>query len=199
MNATFLSPRLAEVCRTRLGSPGSACIEAAVHGVFKTSPSLITESNASICGRSALIFPPEVWPTRRASTDGPSSAGRIGGSRGGLGGARCMPRDRGRRPSAVARSQTCEDYTRTPRVGELQPELYFLGVGGQFHEVVKRTKSRLRGRRARSGGASGRRSRSYNPLVPLELCSRRVGSGRRSLRAVSGRRCSLCSPARLPR
>ena len=32
-----------------------------------------------------------------------------------LGGARCMPRGRGRRPRAVARSQTCEDHTTTPR------------------------------------------------------------------------------------
>ena len=32
-----------------------------------------------------------------------------------LGGARCMPRGRGRGPRAVARSQTCEDHTTTPR------------------------------------------------------------------------------------
>ena len=38
--------------------------------------------------------------------------GRPGG---GLGGAMCMPRGRGRRPRAVARSQTCEDHTTTPR------------------------------------------------------------------------------------
>ena len=28
---------------------------------------------------------------------------------------RCMPRGRGRRPRAVARSRACEDSTRTPR------------------------------------------------------------------------------------
>ena len=50
MKSTFLSPRLAEVCRTRLGSPGSACMEEAVHGGFKTSPALITEK-ASIAPR----------------------------------------------------------------------------------------------------------------------------------------------------
>ena len=38
-----------------------------------------------------------------------------------------------------------EDFTTTrrrPRRGELQPEKYFLGVSGQFHELVKRTKNR---------------------------------------------------------
>ena len=41
-------------------------------------------------------------------------------------------------------------------VGELQPELYFLAVSGQFHAFVKRTENRPRERRARSGGAPGR-------------------------------------------
>ena len=40
--------------------------------------------------------------------------------------------------------------TQGRRVGELEPELYFLAVSGQFHDLVKRTKNRLRGRRARS-------------------------------------------------
>ena len=38
----------------------------------------------------------------------------------------------------------------------LEPELYFLAVSGQFMILVERTKNRLRGRRARSGGAPGR-------------------------------------------
>ena len=38
--------------------------------------------------------------------------GRPGG---GVGGAMCTPKGRGRRPRAVARSQTCEDHTTTPR------------------------------------------------------------------------------------
>ena len=46
--------------------------------------------------------------------------------------------------------------TQRRRVGELEPKLYFLAVGGQFHELVKRRKNRLRASRARSGGASGR-------------------------------------------
>ena len=70
----------------------------------------------------------------------------------------CTLRGRGRLSRTVARSLAREDCTttRTPRVGELQPELYFLGVGGQFHDLVKRTKNRLRASRACSGGAPGR-------------------------------------------
>ena len=46
--------------------------------------------------------------------------------------------------------------TQRRRVGELEAKLYFLAVGGQFHELVKRRKNRLRASRARSGGAPGR-------------------------------------------
>ena len=42
------------------------------------------------------------------------------------------------------------------RVGELEPELYFLAVSGQFHNLVKRTKNRRRASRALSAGAPGR-------------------------------------------
>ena len=38
--------------------------------------------------------------------------------------------------------------TQGRRVGELQPELYFLAVSGQFHELVKRRENRLRASRA---------------------------------------------------
>ena len=41
-------------------------------------------------------------------------------------------------------------------VGELEPELYFLAVRGQFYDLVIRTKNRLRASRAPSGGAPGR-------------------------------------------
>ena len=69
-----------------------------------------------------------------------------------------MTRGRGRRPRPVARSQTREDHTTTPRwrVGELQPELYFLAVSGKFHDLVKRTQNQRRASRARSGGVPGR-------------------------------------------
>ena len=44
-----------------------------------------------------------------------------------------------------------------PRVGELEPEnCTFQAVSGQFHDLVKRTKNRRRGRRARSGEVPGR-------------------------------------------
>ena len=46
--------------------------------------------------------------------------------------------------------------TQGRRVGELQPELYFLAVSGQFHDLVERRKNRLRGSRVPSGGAPGR-------------------------------------------
>ena len=46
--------------------------------------------------------------------------------------------------------------TQGRRVGELEPELYFLAVSGQFHDLVKRRKNRLRASRAPSGGPSRR-------------------------------------------
>ena len=67
MKATFLSPRLAEVCNTRLGSPGSARMAAAsslglgAAGVFKTSAAL-TVSKASMRlsgGRVTRVEPAE--------------------------------------------------------------------------------------------------------------------------------------------
>ena len=71
--------------------------------------------------------------------------------------------------------------TQRPRDGELQPELYILAVNGQFHDLVKRTKNRLRASRARSGEAPGRAQpvgnaqRARRRLAGLV---RRVGSGR---------------------
>ena len=53
---------------------------------------------------------------------------RRGRPGGGLGGAMCMPRGRGRRPRAVARSQTCEDHTTTPR-RRVRSRIVFLGGG----------------------------------------------------------------------
>jgi hypothetical protein len=70
--------------------------------------------------------------------------------------------------------------TQRPRVGELKPKTVFLGVGGQFHELVKRRKNRLRASRARSGGAPGRAhlvgnaQRARRRLAGLV---RRVGNG----------------------
>jgi len=71
--------------------------------------------------------------------------------------------------------------TQRRRVGELEPKTVFLGVGGQFHELVKRTKNRRRASRAPSGGAPGRAhlvgnaQRARRRLAGLV---RRVGSGR---------------------
>ena len=71
--------------------------------------------------------------------------------------------------------------TQRPRDGELQPELYILAVNGQFHDLVKRTKNRLRASRARSGEAPGR----AQPMGNAQRARRRLagfargtGSGR---------------------
>ena len=67
------------------------------------------------------------------------------------------------------------------RVGELEPKTVFLGVGGQFHELVKRWETQLRASRGRSGGAPGRAhlvgnaQRARRRLAGL---ARRAGSGR---------------------
>ena len=50
-----------------------------------------------------------------------------------------MPRGRGRPYRTVAMSLAREDYTRAPRcelgATYIQPELYFLAVSGQFHDL----------------------------------------------------------------
>ena len=71
--------------------------------------------------------------------------------------------------------------TQRRRVGELEPKTVFLGVGGQFHELVKRTKNRRRASRAPSGGAPGRAQPvGYAQRARRRLAGlvRRVGSGR---------------------
>ena len=71
--------------------------------------------------------------------------------------------------------------TQRRHVGEPEPELYFLGVSGQFHELVKRRKNRLRASRAPSRGAPGRAHpvgnarRAHRCLAGL---ARRAGRGR---------------------
>ena len=68
-----------------------------------------------------------------------------------------------------------------PRVGELQPEFYFLAVSGQFHELVKRRKNRLRASRACSRGAPGRAHPVGNARRArrcLAVLTRGTGSGR---------------------
>ena len=71
--------------------------------------------------------------------------------------------------------------TQRRRVGELEPKTVFLGVGGQFHELVERTKNRRSASRARSGGAPGR----AQPVGNAQRARRRLaglargtGSGR---------------------
>ena len=71
--------------------------------------------------------------------------------------------------------------TQRRRVGELEPELCFLGVSGEFHELVKRRKNRLRASRARSGGASGRAQPAAfarHARRRLAGLARRAGRGR---------------------
>ena len=68
--------------------------------------------------------------------------------------------------------------TQRRRVGELEPESYFLGVSGQFHDLVKRRKNRLR---ASSGGAPGRAhtvGSARRPRRRLAGLARRTGRGR---------------------
>ena len=71
--------------------------------------------------------------------------------------------------------------TQRRRVGELQLELYFLAVSGQFHELVKRRENRLRASRALSGGAPGRAQPVGNARHArrcLAGLARGTGSGR---------------------
>ena len=53
------------------------------------------------------------WPKVLGSKGAGLAMARV--SSGGLGGTMCMPRGRGRCPGPVARSQTREDHTTTPR------------------------------------------------------------------------------------
>ena len=71
--------------------------------------------------------------------------------------------------------------TQRRRVGELQLELYFLAVSGQFHELVKRRKNRLRASRACSRGAPGRAQpvgKAQRARRRLAGLARGTGSGR---------------------
>ena len=102
-------------------------------------------------------------------------------SSGGLGGTMCMPRGRGRLLQGPWPGHRHARITQRRRVGELQPELYFLAVGGQFHELVKRRKNRLRASRACSRGAPGRAHPVGNARRPrrrLAGLARCAGSGR---------------------
>ena len=105
------------------------------------------------------------------------NAGPAGGLGGFLGARRGVAGDvpgpwQGRRHARI---------TQRRRVGELEPESYFLGVGGQFQDLVKRRETRLRASRARSGGAPGRAQpvafarRARRRLAGL---ARRAGRGR---------------------
>ena len=110
---------------------------------------------------------------RGASGASARAAGRIGGV---LGACRRVAGD-------VPCPWPCHWHARISqrrRVGELEPKTVFLGVSGQFHELVKRRKNRLRASRARSGGAPGRAhlvgnaQRARRRLAGLV---RRVGNG----------------------
>jgi len=111
---------------------------------------------------------------RGASGASARAAGRIGGV---LGACRRVAGD-------VPCPWPCHWHARISqrrRVGELEPKTVFLGVSGQFHELVKRRETRLRASRARSGGAPGRAQlvalaqRARRRLAGL---ARRAGSGR---------------------
>ena len=91
--------------------------------------------------------------------------------------------------------------TQRRRVGELQPELYFLAVGGQFHELVKRTQNRRRASRSHSGGAPGhahpvgnaRRARTSLVASPCSHAALEVGGV--SVRNFLALRPDVCSVA----
>ena len=91
----------------------------------------------------------------------------------------CTLRGRGRLSKTVAMSLAREDHITTPR-WRARAKI-FLGVGGQFHELVKRTKKRRRASRVPSGGAPGRAHPVGNARRPrrrLAGLARRTGSGR---------------------
>ena len=86
----------------------------------------------------------------RSVRDASGSRGRIGG------GARCMPRDRGRGTRPVAVSLAREDHTRTPRWRARAKNCVLRrGRGGWFQDLVKRMKNRRRASRACSKGPFG--------------------------------------------
>ena len=94
----------------------------------------------------------------------------------------CTLRGRGRLSRTVAVPLAREDHTTTPRWrARAQKSVTFLGVSGQFHDLVKRRENRLRASRARSGGAPGRAQpvafarRARRRLAGL---ARGTGSGR---------------------
>ena len=84
MKATFLSPRLAEVCNTRLGSPGSARMAAAsslglgAAGVFKTSAALtVSKASMRLSGGRVTRVEPAEEALRRGTSGGVSGGASL--------------------------------------------------------------------------------------------------------------------------
>ena len=93
-------------------STRSACVLPGSHrlaSVLGQGGGLVPGSSSHLCARACC------WPSFAQGDNKQGERQVRGASRGGWSGARCMPRGRGRRPRAVARSRACEDSTRTPR------------------------------------------------------------------------------------
>ena len=116
---------------------------------------------------------PKFWGVKERARHGLGLA-RV--SSGGLG-LRCACRGVG---GDVPGPWPCHRHARITqrrRVGELEPELYFLAVSGQFHDLVKRRKNRLRGSRVPSGGAPGR----AHPVGNAQRARRRLAGSHGAL------------------
>ena len=111
----------ASACATAEGAGGRVSTPpACLHRSSVGRERLPDHTLGAACRRQrALVVLGFATPSRGVlAGSGAKAAGahlRIARAGGGLGGAMCMPKGRGRRPRAVARSQTCEDHTTTPR------------------------------------------------------------------------------------
>ena len=129
------------------------------------------------------------WPKFAGENERPWV--RVGASEHGWMGELCAFRGVGGDPTGPWPCRWHARITQRRRVGELQPESFFLGVGGQFHDLVKRTENRksyVDPEHRLRGGASGRAQPvafARHARCRLAGLARRTGRGRATV--VSGK------------
>ena len=178
----------ASACATAEGAGGRVSTpRACLHRSSVDEKRLPDHTLGAACRRQrALVVLGFATPSRGvlAELRGQKQRGRIAGisaSRGRIGGVLCARRRVAGDVPGLWRGRRHARITQRRHVGEPEPELYFLGVSGQFHELVKRRKNRLRASRAPSRGAPGRAHpvgnarRAHRCLAGL---ARRAGRGR---------------------
>ena len=134
---------------------------------------------AALVGRGAPCWPKFAGEERSGRRLGLARASTVGWEE------LCAFRGVGGDPTGPWPGHRHARITQRRRVGELQLELYFLAVSGQFHELVKRTKNRLRASRARSGEAPGR----AQPVGNAQRARRRLAG----LARGTGSGCTKCT------